>query len=222
MCYVKNIDPNLVTEIKNYNKKQTKMVYSANYQGRKVFIKKFNISDKSYNRELATSRLVQKDSRFPTLIGTYIVAKKKYLVFEWIKHSDTLEDCVTDVKKFMKIKPHFDHIIPRLFSLVTALHNYGIFHGDLKAKNILVSKNYDNIFLIDFDYSKPLERENKIDDYMNLCIIILQLTLPAQSLPIKKSRKYIDFINIKDRNLQSVINLITGDFSKLFDKLTIT
>lgn len=222
MCYVKNIDPNLVTEIKNYNKKQTKMVYSGRYQGRKVFIKKFNFSDKSYKRELNASKLVQKDSRFPTLVGTYIAAKKKYLVFEWIKHADTLEDCVTDIKKYMKIKPHFDHIIPRLFSLVTALHSYGIFHGDLKAKNILVSKNYDDIFLIDFDYSKPLEKENKIDDYMNLCIIILQLTLPTQSLPLKKSRKYIDFVNIKNNDLSTVMSLATGDFSKLFDKLTIT
>ena len=85
MCYVKNIDPALVTNMKYYNKKQTKMVYSANYQGRKVFIKKFNFSDKSYKRELNASKLVQKDSRFPTLVGTYIAAKKKYLEYKGVK-----------------------------------------------------------------------------------------------------------------------------------------
>lgn len=74
---------------------------------------------------------------------------EKELVYPMINGGISLESYIkqTHLKERMK---HFDYIFYQIINTVNYLHENGILHGDLKAKNILINKENHKITLIDF------------------------------------------------------------------------
>jgi serine/threonine protein kinase len=108
----------------------------------------------------------QKINYLPTLdINTL------YLKFEF------KENTVSIQKHIINIETSNEKIIffIKLLNTIEDFHNLGFAHGDLKPKNILVNNN-NNIFIIDLEDIKPIDKKNKVKDYEKLLSRIIYYT----------------------------------------------
>ena len=191
----------LVQDIKDWKEifnGQTNWIYEATYNGKKVCIKLYK-NIKLYNHELKTCKILSGSPNFPILIGKIVTDSNYYLVFEWIENIDTLENFLQNNNQIFDRKKFID----KLLYILNSLHNKGIYHGDFKAKNILVvNKNAPKLALIDFDYSRKLTKKNRKKEYIRLLLIILQ---------VYQNKEYSEICNMDLKDILKEISRINDN-----------
>jgi serine/threonine protein kinase len=98
-------------------------------------------------------RVLLTNYRHPNIVKVLFFHEgEKELVYPMINGGISLESYIkqTHLKERMK---HFDYIFYQIIDAINYLHQNGIIHGDLKAKNILINKETRKITLIDFGAS---------------------------------------------------------------------
>jgi serine/threonine protein kinase len=90
------------------------------------------------------------------------------IILPYIPH--LLEDLIIN-KQLSKENKYI--IINQIISFMKAIHKLNIVHNDLKAKNILVCKDFQTIKIIDFDLSK--NDNNNSNDIKKFKFLVIQL-----------------------------------------------
>ena len=98
-----------------------------------------------------------------------------------------------------------------LFNIINAmksLHEKGIVHNDLKAKNILIDED-ETVYLIDFDLCEINKniQTTKFEDYKKMKFLILQIIFEiSYETSYKQYHKYLSKLNENHKELYSIMN----------------
>jgi len=117
------------------------------------------------------------------------------------------------------------NIAKKLYEVLQIIHRCNISHGDFKAKNTLISKDYDNIKIIDFGLSQIHTDEDTknrdiriLQDYTKFKYFLLQLFFNAEydeyiyeeyndrinEMNEERNEAFVDFFN--EINKKQIIN----------------
>ena len=177
-------------------------IYTASRYGRRFVLK--TLSSKC--AELTDYRL-QQEQEFqlgiqlvhPNIVATYALEEidgvGHSIVQEWID-GITLGEWLTTQPK----KDERERVLNQLLDALDYLHSLQLVHHDLKADNILITRNGSNVKLIDFGLSatdstlSPIPNDQKID--IQRIGALLEIITPNKYCRIVKKCKKSDFLTI--------------------------
>lgn len=109
------------------------------------------------------------EKRYLNELNVYLYAKKKklsyipkLLSYDKDKHKLVIENVGKPLTQYRK---DLDYFLPKIKRVYNNLIKNGIYHNDLRLKNILFNKKSDKIYLIDFENSGPKYKDT---DHENL------------------------------------------------------
>ena len=159
-----------------------------------------NVYETTHNGEKIAAKYIKNKKSFTTELKIFqhinnynfknIVYMKNYDINSQIIYMDFINDSIS-LENMIKYCPQNNDIIKekyfsQILKSVLNLIKIKVFHGDFKAKNILISKKTNNIYIHDFGLSQ-IKNVNLNDYKKSLCIILLQLFLEHDEI--------IDLIN---------------------------
>ena len=201
------------------------------------------VSKAIYNGIEVAAKNIEKQFSFDTEIGIFkhienteypnIVymkgydTDKKIIYMDLVKNSIPLEDFLSDYDVDIELKEYYlEQIIQGVIDLIKS----DVFHGDFKAKNILINEENDKLFIHDFGFSSVKDTNLKEYRY-EIYIIILQMFLEEDAIKSLIHTGYkegwledVDFDH--DRDIPQLYKDEAYDYPKsyeviyhLFDKL---
>lgn len=133
------------------------IVYLGELWSTPVAVKKIFIQNEENSRFLKNELKILNDISHPNLIKLLAWAEDEefyYIITEYIEGGDLMDLLATNLLNYNeKIS-----IIKNIASAILYLHSYSppIIHRDIKSSNILVSKNRDKAYVIDYGLAKQL------------------------------------------------------------------
>ena len=177
-------------------------IYTASRYGRRFVLK--TLSSKC--AELTDYRL-QQEQEFqlgiqlvhPNIVATYALEEidgvGRSIVQEWIDGITLGEWLSTNPTNAAR-----ERVVTQLLEAIEYLHGLQLVHHDLKADNILITRNGSNVKLIDFGLSatdstlSPIPNDQKID--IQRIGALLEIITPNKYCRIVKKCKKSDFLTI--------------------------
>jgi tRNA A-37 threonylcarbamoyl transferase component Bud32 len=138
--------------------------------------------------------------RFENELKIYLLAKKKKLSYipklisyNRNKRQLVIKNVGEDLKSYLpKRNVTLEDFLPKINKVYTDLVSNGVYHNDLRTKNILYNKKEDKIYLIDFENSGPkyldTDHEKLVEKIKNLKVLGDQMTSKRSSKRIKRKR----------------------------------
>ena len=177
-------------------------IYTASRYGRRFVLKTLS----STCAELTDYRL-QQEQEFqlgiqlvhPNIVATYALEEingvGRCIVQEWIDGVTLGEWLSTNPTNAAR-----ERVVTQLLEAIEYLHGLQLVHHDLKADNILITRNGSNVKLIDFGLSatdstlSPIPNDQKID--IQRIGALLEIITPNKYCRIVKKCKKSDFLTI--------------------------
>lgn len=148
------------------------IVSKGKYHNSDVAIKSIPMSENGWvytHLPHTISRLKSADGILSYLIGYYIHQGLLHLIRKWY--------CNQDLRKFINLTSAEKVPLYTRLSMLNAIartlrisHDNGIFHGNVRAENIMIGESLDDVALIDFGmphYSQPLANTTHYRPYLS-------------------------------------------------------
>jgi serine/threonine protein kinase len=156
------------------------VVYLVVLNDKQIAVKMLN-NRRFYEKEKYILQEINKCTDSSLIIRLLDYIDKHKILF--IEYNDmvSMEDIIDKIPDNKKL-----HIAKKLFEALQIIHNCNITHGDFKAKNTLISPDYDDIKVIDFGLSEihtdtDINKEKRIlQDYTKFKFFLLQLFFNAE------------------------------------------
>ena len=156
-------------------------VYLVDIDNKKTAIKIIN-KNKSYRQEKFILQKINRCTDSNLIIRLFDFIDNKNMLFVEYNDMVSIESIISKISNDKKL-----NIAKKLYEALQIIHNCNISHGDFKAKNTLISKDYNDIKIIDFGLSKIHTDEDKetrdkriLQDYTKFKYFLLQLFFNAE------------------------------------------